>query len=491
MATPTMEDLAQIYRDAGLTPPARFVGNNTPVTQQDIANTQNFVGTGGGGGGDSGGERDSGGGGEVTAEQVLAMFDQLGKDPGIHQDLSREDPLARAERIAAEINSGQRTQEEVIRAIETLPSGGGGGGGGSVGGGGKVTPEQVLQWFDQLGKDPGVHADLSTEDPQSRAIRIAQEINSGQRTQTDVFQSIRNLPDDPFAGTPSLDDLQGLIDDVFADITKPIDFRAAAANLFPTFPPALLDVFADAWARFGDPNLALAEVRQNPLYDTIFPGLKRDDGSLRMTESEYLARIDGYKLALSQFNLNPSNFSGRFVEMVEGELTAGQFASRLSSAFDQIITQMPEIREFYSNNFGIGMTDESIFASFLDTDLGDAILNRRISQAQIGGSGAAAGFNIDLAFSERLRQRGLGLAQAQGFFGDAASRLPTLSRLATRFGLDKSFDITEFAGANIFGDPVQQRRIGRLLGASASSFSERLGTVRTEDDLTLSGLSPR
>ena len=488
---PTREDLAQIYRDAGLTPPARFVGDSTPVTQQDVTNTENFVGAGGSTRTSTrtSSTTDPIFSGGVTAEQILRIFDQLGKDPGVHQDLSTEDPLVRAERIAQEINAGQRTIENVTQAIRSLP-------GDSKTGGirvptSQVTPEQVLAMFDQLGKDPSVHADLSTEDPQSRAIRIAQEINSGQRTQADVFQAIRTLPDDPLAGTPGLGDLQALIDTAFGDLTKPIDFRQAAANLFPTFPPQLLDVFADAWAEFGDPNLALAAVRQDPLYDSIFPGLKRDDGSLRMTESEYLARIDGYKLALSQFNLNPGNFSGRFVEMVEGELTAGQFASRLSSAFDQIITQMPEIREFYSNNFGIGMTDESIFASFLDPDLGDAILNRRISQAQIGGSGAAAGFNIDLAFSERLRQRGLGLAQAQGFFGDAASRLPTLSRLATRFGLDKTFDITEFAGAAVFDDPVQQRRIGRLLGASASSFSERLGTVRTEEDLTLSGLSPR
>ncbi len=272
---------------------------------------------------------------------------------------------------------------------------------------------------------------------------------------------------------------------------EPIDFRARAQALFPWLPPALLNIYAEAWAKTGNPSLALAEIRASPQYNDFFPGNKRDDGSLRLSEAEYLARIDGFKLALSQFNLNPANFSSRFVEMIEGELTATQFASRLSSAFDDIITAMPEIREFYSDNFGIGMTDEAIFASFLDPDLGDAIINRRISQAQIGGAGAASGFNIDLAFTEELRQQGLGLAGAQTFFGDAAFQVPTLSRLATRFGLDRTFDVTEFAAGTILGDPTQRRRIQRLFGAETSSFSERLGTVRTEEDLTLSGLSPR
>ena len=43
---PTRNDLAEIYIKAGLTPPARFVGDNTPTTQADIDNTQEYVSSG-------------------------------------------------------------------------------------------------------------------------------------------------------------------------------------------------------------------------------------------------------------------------------------------------------------------------------------------------------------------------------------------------------------------------------------------------------------
>lgn len=299
------------------------------------------------------------------------------------------------------------------------------------------------------------------------------------------------VPPSPQPPSPPVDPIIPEPEPPEPEVVEPIDFRQRAQALFPWLPPELLDIYADAWARTGDPNLALAELRASPNYNNFFPGNRRDDGSLRLSEAEYLARIDGFKLALGQFNLNPANFEGRFAEMIVGGLTAGQFASRLSAAFNQIITAMPEIRAAFSDEAGITMTDEAIFAAFLDPGLGDDIINRRISQAQIGGAGAAAGFDIDLAFTEQLRQRGVGLSQAQAFFGDAAFQVPVLSRLAQRFGLDKTFDITEFAAGTILGDPAERRRQRRLFGASTSSFSERLGTVRTEEDLSLSGLTPR
>ena len=299
------------------------------------------------------------------------------------------------------------------------------------------------------------------------------------------------VPPPPEPPPPPQDPITPVPEPSKIEVPEPIDFRQRAQALFPWLPPALLDIYADAWARTGSPSLALAELRASSDYDQFFPGNRRDDGSLRLSEAEYLARVDGYKLALGQFNLVPENFAGHFTDMIVGGLTAGQFATRLSSAFNQIITSIPEIREFYSLNFGVAMSDEAIFASFLDPGLGNEILNQRISQAEIGGAGAAAGFGIDLAFTEQLRQRGLQLGTAQTFFGDAAFQVPVLSRLALRFGLDKTFDITEFAAGTILGDPAERRRQRRLFGAESSSFSERLGTVRTEEDLTLSGLSPR
>ncbi|MFQ5524366.1 MAG: LysM peptidoglycan-binding domain-containing protein [Acidimicrobiia bacterium] len=270
-----------------------------------------------------------------------------------------------------------------------------------------------------------------------------------------------------------------------------VNFRARAQALYPFLPAELLDIFARAWAETGDVSLALAQTRADPAYDRFFPGIKRDDGSLRLSEAEYLSRMDGYKLILGQFNLNPEVFQNRLVEAIEGELSVGEFASRMSAAYSQIISFLPQAREFYASNYGLELTDEAIFASFIDPDLGNAVLSQRIAVSQIGGAAAAAGFNLDLTFAERIRQRGLDFGQAQGFFDQAREQIPTLGRLAQRFGVDKTVDLGEFAGATIFADPFQRRRVRRLLAAEASSFTPQEGRVRTQGDFTVTGLSPR
>ena len=392
----------------------------------------------------------------------------------------------------SEATGGIFTQGDIDAGFgrETPPSGGGGGG---TTASGTVTAADVLAWFEAMGKDPGVHGDGSTEDPDVRTQRIADEINSGQRSAVDVQQAIRTLPDDPTAGFPSIEELRALFDEALAGAQpEPIDYRAAAANLFPNFPSELLDMFADEWAKFNDPDLALAAVRNSAIYDTLFPGIKRDDGTLRMTEGEYSATMEAYGRLFREFGLNANLFEGRFVELMEGTVSPSELAGRLGAAYEQIITNIPQVREFYAESFGLDLTDQAIFASFLDPDISDAILNRRLSVAQVGGEALARGFDIGDAFAGRLAAAGVDQGAARQFFADAEGRLPTLDELARRFSdPDPTFDIDELAAASIFGSADQGRRIRRLLASEQSLFTGQIGTVATSDEFTLTGLRAR
>lgn len=342
----------------------------------------------------------------------------------------------------------------------------------------------------------GAKIATETESEYQRIARITREVLSGQRTLSEVRATIYSFavqpggsgggsttpppPKDPPVPQPPPPPPP--------PASTPIDYRARAAALYPFLPPSLLDVFAEKWADTGDVDLALAETRADSRYDSYFPGIKRADGSLRMSESEYLGRIDGYHMALSQFGLNSTVFSNHFVEMIEGDLDPSELASRLGAAYDQIITAMPGVRAFYSANYGVDMTDEAIFASFIDPDLGNAILNQRIAVSQIGGAGAAFGFQIDLAFAERIRQQGLGATQANKAFAEAAYQIPILDTLARRFDTDPDVDLIEFTNASIFADPAQIRRLNRIRGAETSSFTDPLGTIRTGSDFAVTGL---
>jgi hypothetical protein len=273
---------------------------------------------------------------------------------------------------------------------------------------------------------------------------------------------------------------------------EPIDFERRVAELYPWLPPELVKVFADAWAETGDREQALARMRANPLYDEFFPGNRRDDGSLRMSEAEWFSTREAYRRLFTEFHLNADLFEERFTELMEGDVSPRELAARLGGAYERIIANIPEVREFYARMFNLDMTDAAIFASFLDPDIGDAILDRRISMAVVGGEGLARGFDVTDAFAGRLANAGVDQLAARRFFTDAEGRVPTLDELARRFAdPDADFDVEELAEASIFGDASQRRRIRRLLSAETSLFSDVFGTVATSDEFAVTGITAR
>lgn len=273
----------------------------------------------------------------------------------------------------------------------------------------------------------------------------------------------------------------------------PVDWKSRVRALYPWLPEQLVSTFADEWANTGDAALALAIVRTSTLYDQFLPGIKRDDGSLRMTEAEYFSTKEAYGTLFREYGLNDQVFSDRFTSLIEGDVSPSELAARLGGAYEQIISNIPQVRDAYAEWFGEGgMSDAAIFASFIDVDVADAILNRRISIAQVGAEGLARGFDVDQGFAERLVSGGVSQGTARSFFVQAEGQLQTLDTLVKRHrDPDDTFDLTEFADANIFGDAAQNRRIQRVLRAEAASFSDQLGTVATNQQLQLTGLSQR
>jgi hypothetical protein len=273
---------------------------------------------------------------------------------------------------------------------------------------------------------------------------------------------------------------------------EPIDFERRVAELYPWLPPELVKVFADAWAETGDQEQALARMRADPLYDQFFPGNRRDDGSLRMSEAEWFSTREAYRRLFIEFGLNPDLFEGRFQELMEGEVSPTELAGRLGGAYERIITNIPQVKEFYARMFGLEMTDAAIFASFLDPDISAAILDRSISIAQVGGEGLARGFDVTDAFAGRLADAGVDQLAARQLFTDAEGRVPTLNELARRFSdPDSDFDIEEFADVSIFGDATQRRRIRRLFASESSLFSDQFGAVATSDEFAVTGITAR
>ena len=261
-------------------------------------------------------------------------------------------------------------------------------------------------------------------------------------------------------------------------------YAELAQSLYPNMPPDILNLFASEWARTGDPQVAIAEVRRSPAYEIAFPGNKRPDGTVKFDEVTYTGLKESYIGTLQEYGI-PRNTSvdlltDRFTGLIEGEVSAREFAQRVDAVYQGIQENIPEVTEFYRENFGLELTPEAIFVGALDPTVGEEIVAGRITTAQIGGEAARAGFEISGDFAQRLQRAGISQAQARQLFTTAQAELPRLQELQARGGVTdpKQFTLEQFTEAAVFQSPEELEEIRLLEAEEASRFAPVGGAAR-------------
>ena len=261
-------------------------------------------------------------------------------------------------------------------------------------------------------------------------------------------------------------------------------YAELAQSLYPNMPPDVLALFADEWARTGDPQVAIAEVRRSDAYEIAFPGNKRPDGTVKFDEVTYTGLKESYIGTLQEYGI-PRNTSvdlltDRFTGLIEGEVSAREFAQRVDAVYQGIQENIPEVTEFYRENFGLELTPEAIFVGALDPSVGEEIVAGRITTAQIGGEAARAGFEISGDFAQRLQRAGISQAQARQLFTSAQAELPRLQELQARGGVTdpEQFTLEQFTEAAVFQSPEELEEIRQLEAEEASRFAPIGGAAR-------------
>ncbi len=260
-------------------------------------------------------------------------------------------------------------------------------------------------------------------------------------------------------------------------------YAELAQSLYPNMPPDILDLFANEWARTGDPQVAIAEVRRSDAYDIAFPGNKRPDGTVKFDEVTYTGLKESYIGTLAEYGI-PRNTSvdlltDRFTGLIEGEVSAREFAQRVDAVYQGIQENIPEVQAFYLD-FGIELTPEAILLGALDPSVGEEIIEGRITTAQIGGEAARAGFEISENFAQRLKRAGISQAQARQLFTSAQAELPRLQELQARGGVTdpEQFTLEQFTEAAVFQSPEELEEIRLLEAEEASRFAPVGGAAR-------------
>lgn len=279
------------------------------------------------------------------------------------------------------------------------------------------------------------------------------------------------------------------------------EFLRQARALLPWLPESLVQIYADSFAETQNADIAIAEVRKSEEYDQVFPKNKRDDGTVRLSEQDYAAVKESYGLTIEDYGLNPEFFQGTFADLIEVGVSPNEFRARVEAARSGIVENVPAVKEYYRTNFGMDLNDNQIFASIIDPAVGEAIIEGRITQAQIGGEAQARGFQLSPEEVQALERAGLTQSQARQLFAAAEAEVPRLANLTRRFDqaeevgmgveeltvvdttpeglLDRpGYDIEEFIQAQVFGSAEEKERIRRLESEEESLFTPITGAAR-------------
>mgnify|MGYP003112275445 FL=1 len=262
------------------------------------------------------------------------------------------------------------------------------------------------------------------------------------------------------------------------------EFLNKARALYPGLPESFIQLYAQYWESTGDAQQAISQTRQDPQYDNIFPGNKTERGQIRYDEVTYFALEDSYIGTLAEYGIPRATslniLQDRFVNLLENEVSANEFQQRVAAVYRGIQENIPQVQQFYADNFDINLDEQSIFLGALDPTVGEDIVAGKITTAQIGGEAARAGFTISLEEAQRIQRSGLTQQEARTLFTQAQTAIPRIQELQTRGGREPvgQFGLTEFTEAAVFQSPEELEEIRRLEAEEASRFTPIGGSAR-------------
>jgi hypothetical protein len=263
------------------------------------------------------------------------------------------------------------------------------------------------------------------------------------------------------------------------------DFVALAEARFPGLPVEFLNLWTQYY-QIGKPETQIiSEVRKDPEYTNIFPGNTTPTGQVRYDEVTYNALKESYIGTLQEYGIDRSAsltfMADKITGLIEGDVSASEFAQRVGSVYQGIEENIPQVQEFYETNFGVTLDARSILAGALDPTVGEAIVQGRITTAQIGGEAKRAGFEITTSEAKRLQEAGLTQEEARRLFSVAEAQLPRLQELQAQRGIaqEQQIGLEQLSEALVFQSQEEMEIIARLEEQEASEFAPTTGATRT------------
>lgn len=109
------------------------------------------------------------------------------------------------------------------------------------------------------------------------------------------------------------------------------------------------------------------KIRNTPQYKQRFPGLTRQDGTLRMTEAQYIQQEGTYRTLLKQYGFNEADYRtpATLVGFFQSEIAPSELQDRLQ-VYKQVKEGGQNIKDAFYVYAGLDLSDDDLFEATVD-----------------------------------------------------------------------------------------------------------------------------
>lgn len=211
----------------------------------------------------------------------------------------------------------------------------------------------------------------------------------------------------------------------------------------------------------------LTDMYQTPQFKARFPaiGLRNQAGLPPISPADYVNYEDTLQQYESQYGLPQGALSNKdtVTQFIAGDVSTSEVQARVQQGFQAVAYAAPEVRQAFTSMFGAS-GDGALAHYFLDPTKALPLLEQQATAAQIGGTTAMGGVNVDTDTAMRLAAMGVTQSQASSavqqldktspLFNATVTEKDNLS--ASRQGIEAAFGLNPTAEQQI-----QQRQESR------------------------------
>ena len=255
-----------------------------------------------------------------------------------------------------------------------------------------------------------------------------------------------------------------------------------AKALYNFLPDEVIDEFAKAWVKSGDPDVAIGTTRQTKAWKDNFGKLMRDDGTLIMDEMTFLSTKASYKQTLAEVGIKDfTDFEDEFDDMATGfgtddPVSAEEFQARIDMVYGGVKDQIPEVEKLFRERYNINLDAPTIFGALINPKIQDKVLAGEIATLQLQAEASSRGFTTTFGRFQELRNLGFTQEQAKETYRTAATSISQAR------GIGRDLDLKTLEDAAI-GDITAQQRLQRIGAELESLQGLSLGAAKKGDEV--------